>query len=212
MTQVDNSSRTAKDAKEGRASSFDENHEDKDQSPSRPLVLSATRSTAMQWLLHDLPFIAMLVLALLGLVLRLPVSYWIILTPVFGVISIAEGWSQFETRGERLGLVCRLAAIWCALLLAVYLLYNGGVQGVMNANATSLAMVIVLALGTFVAGVQARVWQICGIGAVLFLAVPGLGWLDQSPLLLAAATAFVIALGGLAWWVTRGGRGDIKST
>jgi len=158
----------------------------------------------MQWFLHDMPFIAMLLLALLGLVLRLSVSYWIVLTPVFGVISIAEGWNQFVTRSERLGLVYRLALIWCALLLAIYLLYNSGVQGVMNANATSLAMMILLALGTFVAGVQARVWQISTIGGVLFLAVPGLGWLDQSPLLLAAATCFIIALGGLAWWVSHG--------
>jgi len=212
MTQSHNTSRILQDPKEARTAAIGGDREGRNQTPSSPVVAATTRSIAMQWFLHDLPFIAMLVLALLGLVLRLPVSYWIILTPVFGVISIAEGWSQFESRGERLGLVYRLAAIWGALLLAIYLLYNSGVQGVMNANATSLAMMILLALGTFVAGVQARVWQICGIGAVLFLAVPGLGWLDQSPLLLAAATAFFIALGGLAWWVTRGGRGDIKST
>jgi hypothetical protein len=38
---------------------------------------------------------------------------------------------------------------------------------------------------------------------MLFLTVPGLGWLDQSPLLLTAATGLMVALGGLAWWVTR---------
>ncbi len=42
-------------------------------------------------LLDDLPYAAMLALALVGVVLRLPVVYWIILTPVFGVISIAGG-------------------------------------------------------------------------------------------------------------------------
>jgi hypothetical protein len=98
-------------------------------------------------------------------------------------------------------LAYRVASIWCALLLAIFLLYNSGVQGVMNANATSLAMMTLLALGTFVAGVQARVWQICAVGGLLFLAVPGVGWLDQSPLLLAAATLLIIALGGLVWWV-----------
>ncbi len=102
-----------------------------------------------------------------------------------------------------LGLVFRVTLDWCALLIAIYLLYNGGVQGVMNANATSLGMMTLLALGTFVAGVQARVWQICAVGGVLFLAVPGLGWLDQSPLLLAAATCVIIALGGAGWWVSQ---------
>jgi hypothetical protein len=158
-------------------------------------------SVVTQWFLNDILFIAMLLLALVGVIFRLQVTYWIILTPVFGVISIAQGWSHFITRSERLGLAYRVASIWCALLLAIFLLFNNGVQGVMNANATSLAMMTLLALGTFVAGVQARVWQICAVGGLLFLAVPGVGWLDQSPLLLAAATLLIIALGGLVWWV-----------
>jgi hypothetical protein len=160
------------------------------------------KSALMEWFLHDIFYISMLVLALVGVVFRLPVSYWVILMPVFGAITIAEGWKHFANRAEQLGLVYRVGLNWCALLLAIYLLSNSGVSGVMNMNATSLSMMTLLALGTFIAGVQARVWQICAVGSVLFLAVPGLGWLDQSPLLITAATALVVALGGLAWWVT----------
>jgi len=160
------------------------------------------RSVVMRWLLHDIFYIAMLVLALSGVVLRLPVIYWVILMPVLGAITIGEGWRHFGERRERLGLVYRVALNWCALLLAIYLLFNDGVSGVMNVNAISLSMMTLLALGTFVAGVQARVWQICAVGCVLFAAVPGLGWLDQSPLLFTAATCVIVALGGLAWWVS----------
>jgi hypothetical protein len=160
-------------------------------------------ATVLEWFLHDIPFLAMLVLALLGVVVRMPVSYWIILIPVFAVISIAEGWRHFVTKGDRLRLLGGVALNWFALLLAIYLLFNTGVQGVMNANATSLAMMILLALGTFVAGVQARVWQICAVGCVLFLAVPGLGWLDQSPLLISAAGCLIVALSAFAWWATQ---------
>lgn len=159
------------------------------------------RSVFLKWFLNDIFYIAMLVLALVGVVFRLPVSYWVILMPVFGVITIAEGWKHFPDRKERLGLLYRVALNWCALLLAIYLLSNSGVSGVMNLNATALSMMTLLALGTFVAGVQSRVWQICAVGSVLFLAVPGLGWLDQSPLLLSAATFVIVALGGLAWWL-----------
>ncbi len=161
------------------------------------------RSIVMQWILHDIFYIAMLVLALVGVVFRLPVNYWVILIPVFGAITIAEGWTHFTDRTERLGLMYRVGLSWCALLLAIYLLSNTGVQGVMNANATSLSMMILLALGTFVAGVQSRVWQICAVGGLLFLAVPGLGWLDQSPLLLTAATCIIVLLGGSVWWVSQ---------
>ena len=164
---------------------------------------NAVSGSLTQRLLEDLPFVAMLAMALAGVVLRLPVVYWVILTPVFGIISITEGWKHFSNRSERLDLICRLALDWCAVLLAIYLLYNSGVQGVLNANATSLAMMTLLALGTFVAGVQAKVWEICTIGGILFAAVPALGWLDQSPLLLTVAAFVTIALTGAAWWLTR---------
>jgi len=161
------------------------------------------RSIVMRWLLNDIFYIAMLLLAIVGVIFRLPVSYWIVLTPIFGIISIVEGWSHFSTRGERVGLVYRITAIWFGVLLSVYLLYNSGVQGVLNANATSLVMITLLALGTFVAGVQARVWQICAVGGLLFLSVPGVGWLDQSPLLLVGLAFLVVMIGGLVWWTMR---------
>lgn len=154
-------------------------------------------------LIEDLPFAAMLLLVLVGVVLRLPVVYWVILTPVFGVISIAAGWNHFANRPERLGLMWRLALDWCAVLLAIYLLYSSGVQGVLNANATSLVMMTLLALGTFVAGIQARVWEICAVGGILFAAVPGLGWLAQSPLLLSFVAVVILLAVGAAWWMTR---------
>ncbi len=176
--------------------------------PAGPVAIPHQRSTVMRWLIHDIFYIAMLVLALAGVVFRLPVSYWVILIPVFGVITIGEGWRHFTDRRERLGLVYRVVLDWCALLLAIYLLFNDSVRGVMNVNAVSLSMMTLLALGTFVAGVQARVWQICAMGGVLFLAVPGIGWLDQSPLLFSAAFAVIVALGGLGWWIsdTQSGR------
>ena len=164
-------------------------------------LVDAKRSTLAQWFFDDIFFIAMLALALAGVILRLPVIYWLTLMPVFALISIAEGWRHFQTRSERVGLACRVTAIWCALLMCIYLLYSGGVEGVMNVNASSLAMMTLLALGTFVAGVQARVWKICGVGVVLFLAVPGVGWLDQSPFLLTAAACAIMALGGFVWWL-----------
>ncbi|WP_204848278.1 hypothetical protein [Rhodopila globiformis] len=176
-----------------------------DRAPRMDQVASfEPQSVALRWLRNDIPYIAMLLLALAGVVFRLPVIYWVILIPVFGIVSVVAGWRNFVTTKERTGLVRRVALDWCALLLAIYLLYDSGVQGVMNRNATSLEMMTLLALGTFIAGVQASVWQICAVGGVLFLAVPALGWLDQSPLLLTAATCVIIALGGVAWWVIQG--------
>jgi hypothetical protein len=132
---------------------------------------------------------------------RSHLANWVILMPVFGTISVIAGWPHVVTRRARVGLIVALALCWAALLLSVWLLFSGGVRGVLNANASSLAMMTLLALGTFVAGVQARVWRICAVGIVLFAAVPGLGWLDQSPLMWTVATIVIVAIGAAVWWV-----------
>jgi hypothetical protein len=204
MDIIDHEPQVGTISRESDAASVGPNLRDENHTNADGDLPVSKRSAALKWFLHDILYIAMLSMALVGVIFRFPVTYWVILTPIFGVISVVEGWRHFVNRSEHLGLIYRLALIWCAVLLAVYLVHhNGGVQGVMNANATSLAIVTLLALGTFVAGVQARVWQICAVGGILFLAVPGLGWLDQSPLLLAGVTVLIVALGGLVWWASQ---------
>jgi hypothetical protein len=143
----------------------------------------------------------MLVLVLVGVTFSTPAAYWVILTPVFGIICVVAGWRHFETREGRLELAYTQALSWFALMLSIYVLYGNVVQGILNENSTSLAMMTLLALGTFMAGLQARVWRICAVGAILFVAVPAVGWLDQSAVLLMVATVAVIGIGGLTWWV-----------
>jgi hypothetical protein len=41
-------------------------------------------------LLHDLPFSAMLLLTLAGVAFHMPVGYWVLLTPVFGVVCVID--------------------------------------------------------------------------------------------------------------------------
>ena len=158
------------------------------------------RSAVVGWLVRDIAYIAMLLLALIGVGFRLPVSYWLVLFPLFGIISAYEGRVRGVPLGEQIKSVLGIAAIWIAMLVAIYLLYSGGVKGMIDTNASSLVMIILLGLGTFCAGVQARIWQICAIGVILFLCVPGLGWLDQSFMFLMTVTLIVLVVGGLGWW------------
>lgn len=164
------------------------------------------RSQVVRWMREDWPYITMLLLAVVGVALQLPAVYWICVIPVYAVVCIVAGWPNFTTAEAHRELVTVQTLNWLALIVAIYILYNAGVQGVLNTNASGLVMLTLLALGTFMAGLQARVWRICGLGAVLFLAVPGIGWLDQSIMLLVGATLVVIAIGGLTWWL--GQRGD----
>jgi hypothetical protein len=110
----------------------DVNIRDSSEPEVNPFVSTFRQSVFVRWLVHDSPYITMLLLALVGVIFRLPVIYWVILTPVFGVISVAAGWSHFVTPNARLELAYKLALSWCAVLLAIYLLYNSGVLGVLT--------------------------------------------------------------------------------
>ena len=160
------------------------------------------------WLAQDWPYLAMLLLALVGVTFHLPAGYWAALTPVFGVICVAAGWRQFDTNEGRIQLLYTQALSWLALILAIYMLYSNGAQGVLNVPSTSLAMITLLALGTFTAGLQARVWRICAVGALLFLSVPGIGWVKQSAMLFVVAFLLVVAIGGVTWWMGQRRRAD----
>jgi hypothetical protein len=166
-----------------------------------PDAASTWRSVLRSWLVQDSPYLAMLLLPLVGVTFHLSATYWVILTPVFGVICVVAGWRHFETQNDRLQLAYTQALSWFALIFTIYVLFNNVVQGVLNTSATSLAMMTLLALGTFVAGLQSRVWRICAVGAILLVAVPFMGWLEQSALLIALAILAIIAVGFVTWWV-----------
>jgi hypothetical protein len=170
--------------------------------------MTDTSPNVRHWLLRDLPYAAMLALALGGLVLTSFRSlatwyYWMALAPIYGLIVIASGWRQLDTGSERLQLVMTQALHWLAFLGAMWLMFVPEVRGVINDNATSLSLLILLALGTFVAGVHARVWRICLVGIFLALSVPAVAWVQESAMLLLVAAILVLAVGAVFWWMWR---------
>jgi hypothetical protein len=168
-----------------------------------PTPPAAWRVLLRSWAIQDSPYIIMLVLALIGVTFRMPATYWAILTPIFGVICVTAGWRHFTSEEGRLQLAYTQALSWLALIFAIYILYNNVVQGVLNTSATSLAMMTLLALGTFTAGLQSRVWRICAVGFLLLAAVPAMGWLEQSALFLAMIFLLIIAVGFFTWWLSQ---------
>lgn len=74
-----------------------------------------------------------------------------------------------------------------------------GVQKMLPAPATSLVLLTLLALGTFLAGVNLLSLQICFLGLAMALAVPAIAWFKQSALFLVLAAILLVGL-GLAFW------------
>jgi hypothetical protein len=160
------------------------------------------------WLLRDLPYAAMLGLAVGGIVLTsfrgsATHYYWMALAPIYGLISIASGWGKLDTGAERMRLVTTQALHWLAFLGAMWLMFLPEVRGILNDNATSLTLLILLALGTFVAGVHAGVWRICAVGVFLAVSVPAVAWIQESVMLILVSVLLLLAVGLAFWWMWR---------
>ena len=88
---------------------------------------------------------------------------------------------------------------WLAFLVAMNIVLLANVQLTLTATATGLTLLMLLALGTFVAGVHVS-WQICVLGIIMGLLVPAIAWLTQSALLLLLSLVAVIGIGMTFWW------------
>jgi hypothetical protein len=73
------------------------------------------------------------------------------------------------------------------------------VQKMLTSTATGLGLLVLLALGTFVAGVHVS-WQICVLGLIMALCVPAIAWLTESALFLVLSGAALIGIGTTFWW------------
>ena len=158
-------------------------------------------------LLQALPYLLILILTLAGVaytsINRKPlIYYWDAIALLTGVLCVVTGWSHAGKEG-RLKLIWTQVLHWGAFLGAMNLLLYSDVQQMLNADSTGLATLLLLALGTFVAGVHTLSWQTGVLGVVMALSVPAIAWIEESALVLVLAAALLIVLGGLFWFFGR---------
>jgi hypothetical protein len=178
-----------------------------DTSPGAPPEPHARPPYVPFWL-RELPFVLVLFLTLFGLAYasfsrQSMVGYWEFLAPVIGLLCVVIAWPQARDRTERWRLLWTQALHWLAFLAAMNLLLLSGVASLLNADAVGLTILTLLALGTFVAGVHIRAWQICVLGMIMGLGVPAIAWIEHSALLLLLGAVAVVVIGGALWWNLR---------
>ena len=177
-----------------------------DSASRRPDPMAPERMPGHQpWWLREVPYALVLILTLFGVAYmsfsrQSLIGYWELLAPVIGLVCIAAGWPHAHDRAARVRLVWTQALHWLAFLGAMNLLLLDSVQSMLPGQATGLSVLTLLALGTFVAGVHLRAWQICLLGAIMGGSVPGIAWIERSSLFLLLAVVAVAALGLTVWW------------
>ena len=153
---------------------------------------------------RQLPFLAILALAIGGVAYtnvsqRPLVGYWEFLAIVMGLVCVITQWPELEDKQARIRLMWTQALHWLAVLVTMNIMLFSGVQQLLPTLATSLVLLILLALGTFVAGVHLLSLQIGFLGLALALAVPAISWVKQSALFLILALVFFVGL-AMAFW------------
>lgn len=164
-------------------------------------------SSTASFLRQQLPFLAILALGIGGVAYtnmsQQPLAgYWEFLAVAIGLACVVTKWVDSDDRQSRIRLMWMQALHWSAVLIAMNIMLLTDVQQLLSAPATSLVLLILLALGTFLAGLNLPSLQICFLGIAMALAVPVISWVPQSILLVALAAVFLAGL-ALAFWPRR---------
>jgi hypothetical protein len=114
--------------------------------------------------------------------------------------------------GKRSGQACSISLDinWLAILITMNIVLVSGLRTMLPAPATSLVLLTLLALGTFLAGVNFLSPQICFLGLAMAVAVPAIAWLKQAALFLTLAAILLIGV-GMFFWPRRTDRRAAKS-
>jgi hypothetical protein len=164
----------------------------------------AERSDWGGFLRRQLPYIAVLALAIVGVaytnMAHQPlVGYWEFLALATGVVCVFAEWPKLDDGQSRFRLIWTQSAHWVAVLVAMNIMLLSGVQQFVPAPATSLVLLLLLALGTFLAGLNLSLLPICFLGLALALAVPVVSWLKQSILFLVLIAVFLVGVAVTLW-------------
>jgi len=167
---------------------------------------SSSPSRPSSWV-RELPFLLVLILTLAGVAYttfaKQPiVVYWDVLAPIIGLVCVGAGWPNAHNGADRWRLIGTQALHWMAFILVMSVLLLPSVQREFNAGATGLAILTLLALGTFTGGVHVLSWQVCLVGIVMALAIPAVAFIENSALIFGLIAAAVLAIGAVVlWWM-----------
>lgn len=170
-------------------------------------ITPSTPSGMTRFFWQQLPYVVALVLAVAGVAYTNAshqplVGYWEFLALAIGVVCVIDKWPDLGGREERWRLIWTQALHWIAVLVAMNIMLVSGVQQLLPTPATSLVLLTLLALGTFLAGVSLMSMQIAFLGVAMGITVPAISWLQQSVIFFLLGAVLLIGL-GITFWLRR---------
>jgi hypothetical protein len=177
---------------------------------------SPTHSGMTHFLWQQLPYVVALVLAIAGVAYTNAshqplVGYWEFLALAIGVVCVINKWPEIDGKEARWQLIWTQALHWVAVLVTMNIMLASGVQQLLPTPATSLVLLTLLALGTFLAGISLLSLQIAFLGLAMGVAVPAISWLQQSVIFFLLGAILLIGL-GVTFWLRQGHRPEATPT
>ena len=168
---------------------------------------STGHSQVVRFIWQQLPYLVALVLALAGVAYTNAshqplVGYWEFLALAIGVVCVMTKWPELDGREAQFRLIWTQALHWVAVLITMNIMLVSGVQQLLPTPATSLVLLTLLALGTFLAGVSLLSLRLCFLGVAMVVAVPAISWLQQSIVFFLLGAVLLIGL-GIALWLRK---------
>ncbi len=114
---------------------------------------------SMATLLHNLPYIVALALSIFGVAYsnfsgHAINGYWEFLAIAMALVCIATGWPNAPERTTRFRLLWTQVAHWLTILVAMNLVLLPGFQQTVPVQAAGLVLLLLLGVGTFLAGIN----------------------------------------------------------
>jgi hypothetical protein len=126
---------------------------------------------------------------------------WLWMAPIFGLVSIWAAWSRAQRRGEPVGRIVPTQIVhWLGVVGAVLLIYVLQRYGRMTNEGAGSAVLVVLALAAFLAGVYSD-WRLSVLGIVLGGAVVGFAYVERVALVI--VPILLVAVIGLVLYMRR---------
>jgi hypothetical protein len=155
-------------------------------------------------LFRNVPYIAALALAIFGVAYSSFAGhaingYWEFLAVATGLVCVATAWPSAPDRQRRFKLIWTQVAHWVTVLVAMNLVLIQGVQQVLPIQATGVVLLLLLGMGTILAGLHLLSLRISFLGFAMAMSIPAMTWFKQASLLLLLAAVAIAGL-AVAFW------------
>jgi hypothetical protein len=163
------------------------------------------RLTNYEWILMVLMALAIIGVGMTYFYPDRSYRYWLAIVPVFGVACLSLEWARLKSKGKGFWPIIKDQFYhWSGVLVSVYLVYLlFNAQQLNNQNA-GLVVLLVLALATFLAGIQLG-WRLYLLGGFLWLVLLMAAYLTGYLWVLILGGTLIMAI--YIYWRIRTGQG-----